>query len=171
MMLEEGNFSHPWCARCDMQVPWRALNGRHLGTAQCAKGEEIKRLRLAEMETRDNSERAFETYGEPIEEVLKFKYLGRFLTSTDDDWLAVVGNLNKARQSWGRLARVLSREGADPKVSQTFYIAVIQAVLLFESETWVLTARTEKALDSFQSRVSWKLTGRQPRRGKDGTWY
>ena len=29
----------------------------------------------------------------------------------------------------------------------------------------------EKALDSFQSRVARKLTGRQPRRGKDGTWY
>ena len=122
------------------------------------------------METRDNSEQAFETYGEPIEAVLKFKYLGRFLTSTDNDWLAVVGNLKKARQSWGRLARVLSREGAEPKVSRTFYIAVTQAVLLFGSETWVLTVRMEKALDSFQSRVARKLTERKPRRGKDGTW-
>ena len=26
--------------RCDMQVPRKALNGRHLGTAQCAKGAE-----------------------------------------------------------------------------------------------------------------------------------
>ena len=90
---------------------------------------------------------------------------------TDNDWTAVVGNLSKAKQSWGRLARVLSREVADPKVSRTFYIAVTQAVLLFGSETWVLTARMEKALDSFQSRVAQKITGRQPRRGKDRTWY
>ena len=52
-----------------------------------------------------------------------------------------------------------------------FYIAVTQAFFLFGSETWVLTARIEKALDSFQSRVAQKITGRQPRRGKDGSWY
>ena len=38
VMLEEGNYPHPWCARCDMQVPRRELNGIHPGTAQCAKG-------------------------------------------------------------------------------------------------------------------------------------
>ena len=74
------------------------------------------------METRENSERDFKAYGEPMEAVLKFKYLGRILTATDDDWSAVAGNLKKARRSWGRLARVLSREIADPKVSHTFYI-------------------------------------------------
>ena len=73
---------------------------------------------------RENSERAFEAYRAPIELVSEFKYLGRILTATDDNWPAVVGNLRKARQSWGRLSRVLIREGADPKVSRAFYIAV-----------------------------------------------
>ena len=154
-----------------MQVPRRALNGSHLGNAQCAKGAEIKRLRLDETETRENSKWAFKAYGEPMEAVSEFKYVGRILTSTDNDWPAVAWNLKKARQSWGRMARVLSREGADPKVSRNFYITVTQAVLLFGSETWVMTARMEKALDSFQSRVARKLTGRQPRCGKEGTWY
>ena len=69
---------------------------------------------------------------------------------------------------------MLSREDADPKVSRKFYISVTQAVLLFGSETWVLMRRMEKALDSFQSRVAQKITGRQPRRrkgGKGGTCY
>ena len=63
VMLEEGNFPHPRCTRCDMQVLRRALNGRHPGTAQCAKGVERKRRRLDETKTRENSERAFEAYG------------------------------------------------------------------------------------------------------------
>ena len=42
----------------------------------------------------------------------------------DYDWLAVVDNLVKARKSWGRLSRILSREGADPKVLIHFYKAV-----------------------------------------------
>ena len=54
VILEEGNSPHPQCARCDMQVPRRALNRRHLGTSQCLKGAERKRRRLVEAETRDN---------------------------------------------------------------------------------------------------------------------
>ena len=46
----------------------------------------------------------------------EFKYLGRVLTEVDNDWPVVVGNLGKVRRSWGRLDRVLGREGADPKV-------------------------------------------------------
>ena len=99
VMLEERNFPHPWCARCDMQVPQRALNGLHPGTAQCAKRAERKRRRLAETEMRENSERAFESYGALIESVTEFRYLGRILTATDDDWPAVVGNLRKAKKS------------------------------------------------------------------------
>ena len=154
-----------------MQVPRRALNGLHPGTAQCTKGAERKRRRLAETETREKSERYFEAYGAPIESVLEFKYLGRILTVTYKYWPAVVGNLRKARRSWGWLARVLSREGAYPKVSWAFYISMTQAVLIFGSETWVLTARMEKSLESFNSRVARKIMGRQPRRGKDGSWY
>ena len=51
-----------------------------------------------------------------------------------------------------------------------FYIAVTQQVLLFRAETWVLTKRMEAALDAFQGRVARRLTGRMPRRGRDGKW-
>ena len=85
---------------------------------------------------RENSEQAFHAYGKPMEAVSEFRYLGRLLTATDDDWLEVAGNIRKARVSWGRLARVLGREGADPKVSRSFYTAVTQQVLLFREETW-----------------------------------
>ena len=151
-----------------MQVPQKALNGSHLGTAQCAKGADRKRRRLAETETRENSERAFREYGQPMEAVTESRYLGRLLTATDDDWPVVAGNIEKARRSWGWLAKVLVREGADPKVSLTLYIAVTQQVLLFGEETRVLTEKMGKALDAFQGRVVRKLTGRHPRRGRWG---
>ena len=64
-----------------MLVPWRALNDRHYDTAQCAKGAEQKRCRMAEAELRDSTERAFEAYGKPLETMLEFKYLGRVMTT------------------------------------------------------------------------------------------
>ena len=54
--------------------------------------------------------------------VTEFKYLGRVLTNTDDDWPAVAGNIRKARASWGRLARILGREGADLKVTRVLIL-------------------------------------------------
>ena len=146
--LEEGNLPHPRCHHCDMQVPRKELNGRHLGTAQCAKGAERKRWRLAETEKRENLERAFHAYRKPMEVVSEFWYLGRLLTTTENDWTEVAGNIKKARGSWGRLARVLGREGADPKVSRNLYTAVTQQVLLFGAEMWVIARKMESALDA-----------------------
>ena len=117
-------------------VPHWALNGRHPATAQCVRGSERKRWQLAETELREILERAFETYGEQLENVTAFQYLGRVLTAGEDEWLEVVGNPGKTRKSWGRLSRILSREGVDPKVSGNFYKVVAQAVLLFGAKTW-----------------------------------
>ena len=101
------------------------------------------------MEVETTSEKAFHAYGTKMRAVTEFKYLGRVMTNTDDDWPAVPGNIRKARAIWGRLARVLGQEGADPKVSRSFYTAVTQQVLLFGAESWVLTKKMESALDAF----------------------
>ena len=74
---------------------------------------------------RENSEWAFHAYGNQMKAVTEFRYLRRLLTATDDDWPAVACNIWKARAIWGQLALVLEREGEDPKVSQSFYTAVI----------------------------------------------
>ena len=104
-------------------------------------GDGAQEERLAEAEMRKTSERAFHAYGTRIEVVTEFGYLGKVLTATDDDWPAVAGNIQKARVSWGSLTRVLGREGADPKVSRSFYTAVTQQVLHFGTELWVLTEK------------------------------
>ena len=114
---------------------------------------------------------AFEAYGKQLEAVHSFKYLGQIMMAGDNDWPAVAENLLKARNIWGRLKRILSREGADKRISGKFFKAVVQQVLLFGAETWVLTPQIERALDSFMHGAARRITGRQPRRGWDGKWY
>ena len=55
-------------------------------------------------------------YVTPLDMVTSFKYLGWVISAADNDWLAVVGNLAKARAVWRRLKRIFSREGAAPRV-------------------------------------------------------
>ena len=160
IILEEGNLPHPQCPLCNMLVPWRALNGRHHTTAQCAKGAEKKGRRMAEAELRNSTERAFEAYGKPLETVSAFKYLVQVMKAGDDDWPAVAGNLLKARKIFGSLSRILCREGEDTRLSGKCFKAVVQAVLLFGVDTWVITPRMERALESSQHRDVRRITGR-----------
>ena len=71
---------------------------------------------------RVTSDKALHAYGTQMRAVTEFKYLGRVLTNTDDDWPAVAGNIKQARENWGRLARILGREGADPKRHAVFIL-------------------------------------------------
>ena len=93
------------------------------------------------------------------------------MTEGDDDWPAVAGNLAKDRKSWGRLQGILSREGATKRVSGNFFKAVVQQVLLFGTETWVVSLMMERALSAFINGAARRLTGRQSWKGRDGKWH
>ena len=86
----------------------------------------------------------------------------------DDDWPAVAGNLAKARKSLGRMQGILRREGATTRISGNLFKAVVQQVLLFGAETWVVTPKMERVLSAFLHGATRRLAGRQPRREKDG---
>ena len=59
-------------------------------------------------------------------------------------------NLSRARAVWKRMTRILSREGAEPRVSGFLFKAMVQAVLVFGSETWVVTPCMGRVLGGFQ---------------------
>ena len=76
------------------------------------------------------------------------------LSPTENYWPVVGQNLWRARGKWGHLMKILRREGVDKRTEGRFYLAVVQAVLLFGSETWVLTPQLDKALARFHHRVA-----------------
>ena len=72
--------------------------------------------------------------------------------------------MRKAWKCWVQMTRILVRKGEEPRMSGMFFKSVVQAVLIFGSETWVLTPRMERALGHFQQRVAQRITGRHTRR-------
>ena len=93
--------------------------------------------------------------------------MGRVLTTEDDDWPSVVRNLWRSRQKWAWLTHILIRERSDAHTLGHIYLAVVQLVLLYWSETWVLTPRMKRVLGRFHHRVDLRLTGRQPWKGRN----
>ena len=81
------------------------------------------------------AEASFTAYGTPLVPVTDFSYLGRVFLADNDDWPAVAHNLHKAWQKWERCMRVLIREGEDARPLEHIYLAVVQLVLFYGSET------------------------------------
>ena len=89
----------------------------------------------------------------------------------DNDWQEVVRNLAKARAECQSLMRILSREGASPRISGFFFKSVVQSVLIFGAETWVITPCMGRVLGGSQEQVARLLTGRLLRRWHDKKRY
>ena len=88
----------------------------------------------------------------------------------DDDWPAVLSNIRKARQVWGCIGNFMRGEGEDPSVSEKFYHVVVQSVLLFGAETWVMLAPMAKKLKGLHVGFLQQLTRMKGRRLKGGSW-
>ena len=65
--------------------------------------------------------REFRSYGLPLEIVTSFRYLGQMISVADNNWPVVVRNLSRARAVWRRMARILNRKGAAPRMSGLFF--------------------------------------------------
>ena len=115
--------------------------------------------------------REFRVYGDTLRRVESFKYLGRWLSQADDDARAARAQLVKARRVWARLGKVLQTENASPRTSGKFYRAVVQAVLLYGSETWCAGPALLARLEGFHLRCCYRMAREnRPTRGPDGSW-
>ena len=92
---------------------------------------------------------------ERIKGVNLFKYLGRPLDRSDENWTEVLRNIQKARHVLGHLGKFLWMEGADTFISEKFYRTVVQAVFIFGEETWVLLAEMPKSLEGVDVAFLW----------------
>ena len=71
---------------------------------------------------------------------------------------------------WGCIGKLPPREGADPSVSEKFYRAVVQAVLLFGAENWGMLTAMAKKLEGVHVGFLRQVTGMKAKRQKDGSW-
>ena len=70
------------------------------------------------------------------------------------------------------IAPVLRSEGVRPKTMGYFYKAVVQAILLYGSETWVVSDSLMKWLRSYHSRIArYLVTGKHIRQNADVLWF
>jgi hypothetical protein len=116
-------------------------------------------------------QRKFTINGTVLERVEVFKYLGHLLAQDDDDTQAIWQQMQKAQRVWARVGQVLCGENVMPQVTAKFFKAVIQAILLYGSKMWNLTAPALARLEGFHILVAYKIAQEHfPRRGANHAW-
>ena len=126
-ILQEIPEPLPWCDSCGMHIHAEILF-KHWQPDKYHKLTE-RRLQWMYVEMAERcGEMEFSLDGEEgderVENVPTFRYLGRPLDKTDDDWKAVRWNIMRVRLVWGRLGTMIQQEGAEPKVSIVWVIDV-----------------------------------------------
>jgi len=150
----------PQCHRCNLQLS--PSQTRHIGRQDCLR-HELKKLQRDRLVTSYLAgQHPFQAAGQQLDKVLSFRYLGRIIAASNSDWPALYRNLQRARQQWAYIARPLANDGASPRAAGMFYKAIVQSVLLYGCETWVLTEPMLKVLRGFHHRVARRITNKQP---------
>ncbi len=69
------------------------------------------------------------------------------------------------------MGQVLRGENTAPRIAAKFYKAVVQAVLLYGSETWNLTKPALARLEGFHVRAAYKMAREhRPKKGANREW-
>jgi hypothetical protein len=171
-ILEEGGQPLPQCSKCNMHLPYSTLNGkRHENSRLCKQGAALKAHRLQEEKLRKDRDLDIQIGDSTLPKVTSFCYLGRVLAANSSDWPALYKNLKKAQAKWAMVHRPLIKTGVSPRHIGYFYKAIVQAILLYGSETWTITPRMLQILNGFHHRIARRISGLMPVRQDDDSWF
>ena len=117
-------------------------------------------------------------WGVLVEGVAQFKYLGRTIYQTDDKYPATLWNIKRAWKFWGKLGKMMLRDGADTQGLENFYSSAVQEVLIFVSESWVLSglelwvlsAAMESTVEGTHTGLLQDIIGKRVQQNPDSTW-
>jgi hypothetical protein len=120
-----------------MQHAGEVAYSRHTHIKECAMGVARCQQQEAAIASALALSCQFMVHREALEKVEIFRYLGRMMAQDDNNVQAVRHQMRKAWGTWARVGQVLRSKNTTPRVAAKFYKAVVQAVLLYGSKTWI----------------------------------
>jgi hypothetical protein len=163
---KEGKYDQ--CGWCGMQV--NPLYPRHRFSKECQVGVKQKQQWEATVTSALAWQYQFSVDGEVLERVKVFKYLGRLLAQDNDNIQAIRPQLQKALATWAQVGQVPRNKNVSPHAATTFYKAVVQAILLYGSKTWVLSRTALAHLEGFHICAAyWMAKMHKPKQGAGRT--
>ena len=86
--------------------------------------------------------------------------MGRTVAFNNRDWADLYQNLQKARRWWGVVVNLLMRMEETVRARVILYKAVVQTLLLYGRNIWLVTVSMLKVLEGFHHRVARRISGK-----------
>ena len=96
--------------------------------------------------------------------------MGYNIAYNNSNWEALYKNLSKAQRRWRIVLGVLVKSGATIRAMAMLYKAVVQAVLLYRSEIWVVKYVMIKVMKRLHHHISWRITGNTAHKFREEGW-
>jgi hypothetical protein len=97
----------------------------------------------------------FTVHGDVLKWVKVYKYLRWMMAQDNNNTQALRAQLQKAHATWAWVGQVLWNEKTSLFVTAQFYQAVVQAILLYGSELWVISQTAMAQLRGFHIRAAY----------------
>ena len=140
------------CGQFDIFVTRKTSASGHLDIEMCSRMAVRKRHRLSANSARVAAGTEFWARDQVLDKLDTFKTLWRILSSDDINWTVACRKLKRVRRKWDRFSLLLSHDGVDTRTSRRFYVALVQSLLIFRAETWVVMPHFMWALGSLHHR-------------------
>ena len=130
----------PRCRLYGIQVAWSVIGTpSHKGSQTCQRMTSQQAQHQAAAASMLATDLRFIAHGtNELCNVNRFKYLGRVLSHDKNNVLAMHWNLKQARATWRQVSKILTREEVPAPPAGMKYQAVVAAVLLYGSKSWVI---------------------------------
>ena len=88
-----------------------------------------------------------------------FPYLIRTVSYNNSDWAALYHNLSKTRKWWEMAEKVVRKTEAEVRVQGMLYKEIVQSVLLYGRDIWVVMRAMLKVLEGLYHRTARRVAG------------
>lgn len=148
------NITVEQCLNCGMYVTTGDTLENHPTTDFCKRHHNRNKLIIQNKTNSQTQQTIFHINNTALEQVTSFRYLGRSVGNKNDDWLAVSNNIHKAQVRWARIAKVLRQRTFSEQTATNLYKVLIQSILLYGAETWVLNTSMRDRLRLFHHKMA-----------------
>jgi hypothetical protein len=157
------------CKQCGMQM--HPLYPRHRRSKECQIGVEHRLQQEVAVTSALALRQQFTVRGDVLQQVEVYKHLGWMMAQNNNDIQAIQAQLRKARSTWARVGQVFCSKNASPFIAMRFYQAIIPAILLYGSTTWVISRTTLAWLEGFHIHAAYQMAHKnKPRRDPRKEW-
>ena len=134
------------CERCAPQVTSWQLDNQHYNLDQCCLSRDHWYIRKTLQQSFEAIQVTIEINLDLLKSSAKFPYLGHTIAYYNSYWRGLYHNLSKLQRRWCMVSRFLVKMRVTVRVRETLYKLVVQTVLLYGSDRWIITDAMIKVL-------------------------